>query len=139
MKVFLHIGDTKGFLTDWLNESGEKIKGNEIRAKALAQIDNAVNGSWILRESSITSSDFIKAFAITYKNNSGTINHCPIAHVYGFGYIELNVNREAKMPFEQSKAMFPAYKSIIQPSFIDLIENLATRYNFNISSVIKNI
>lgn len=139
MKVFLHIGDTRGFLTDWLNESGEKITGNEIRAKALEKITNSTNGSWLLRETSIVSSDIIKAFAITYKNIFGVIYHIAIAHVYGFGYIQLDVDREAIMPAEQSNLQFPSYVGIIHPSFIDLLEHVAHANSFLISSVIKNI
>jgi hypothetical protein len=139
MKVFLHIGDTRGFLTDWLNESGEKITGIAIREKALEKIANAVLGSWLLRETSIVSSDFIKAFAITYKNIFGIISHLDIAHVYGFGYIHLNVNRDDIMPEEKSNDMFPKYLGIIHPSFIDLLEHLANENIFFISNVIKNI
>jgi hypothetical protein len=137
MKVFLHIGDTQGFLTDWLNESGEKITGNAIREKALEEITNSINGSWLLRETSIVSSDIIKAFAITCKNIIGEIDHIPIAHVYGFGYIVLNVFRDTVMPAEQSNEMFPKYTGTIYPSFIDLLEHLARVDKFNISNVIK--
>ena len=139
MKVFLHIGDTRGFLTDWLNESGEKITGNAIREKALEKITHSTNGSWLLRECSIVSSDIIKVFAITLKNVIGEIDHIPIAHVYGFGYIELDVERDTVMPAEQSNQLFPKYIGTIHPSFIDLLEYLSRVENFFISSVIKNI
>jgi hypothetical protein len=139
-KVFLHIGDTNGFLTDWLNESGEKITGNAIRAKAFEKITNSPIGSWLLRESSIVSSDIFKVYAITFKNMLGEINHIAIAHVYGFGYIQLHVYRETIMPDEQSKGIFPTYNlESHTPSFIDLLEYLTSKYNFNISNVVKNI
>lgn len=139
-KVFLHIGDTRGFLTDWLNESGEKIIGAAIRTKALERITQSANGSWLLRESSIVSSDIFKAFAITMKNIVGEIDHIPIAHVYGFGYIELYVYRETIMPTEKSKQMFPTYNlESHTPSFIDLLEYLSSKYNFSIGNVVKNI
>ena len=139
MKVFLHIGDTKGFLIDWLNENGEKITGKEIRDNAIAKIATSNNQSWLLRETSIVSSDFIKAYCITYKNVDGEINHTPIAHIYGFGYVILNVNREAVMPNEDSKAIFPNYTGNIHASFIDLLEELVIINKFNIKNVIKNI
>ena len=139
IKVFLHIGDTTGFLTDWTNDNGDKITGKLIRAKALAKIQSASNGSWLLRDCSIIGSNIIKVYAITIKDNVGTIDHIPIAHVYGFGYVELNVSREAIMPDEGSNELFPGYIGINQPSFIDLLEMLALKYQFNISMACKNI
>ena len=139
MKVFLHIGDTTGFLTDWTNADGDKVTGKLIRDQALAKIQSAANGSWLLRECSITGSSMIRVYAITIKNTVGFINHIPIAHVYGFGYIELDVKREAVMPDEGSDQPLPTYIGINQPSFIDLLEMLALKYQFNISLACKNI
>ena len=70
----------------------------------------------------------------------GEIDHIPIAHVYGFGYIELKVNRDTVMPDEKSKEMFPTYNlESHTPSFIDLLEYLSSKYNFNIGNIVKNI
>jgi len=137
LKSFLHIGDTEGFLTDYTGENDMKITGNAIRDMALARINAAGNGSWLLRETSIVSSDFIKAYCITIKNNSGTIDHIPIAHAAGFGYIVLDVHRGAVMPSKDSKVKFPKYVGPIHASFIDLLEHLEQTKQFVISKVLR--
>ena len=137
LKSFLHIGDTEGFLTDYTDDNNEKITGNMIRDMAIARITTAENGSWLLRETSIVSSDFIKAYCITIKNNSGTIDHIPIAHAAGFGYIVPAVSRGTIMPNKDSKLKFPEYTGPIHESFINLLEHLALTKQFVISKVLR--
>ena len=137
LKSFLHIGDTEGFLTDYTDENNMKITGNMIRDMAIARINAADNGSWLLRETSVHSSDFIKAYCITIKTNSGDITHVPIAHAAGFGYIVLDVARGTVMPNKDSKLKFPKYSGMIHASFIDLLEYLALTNQFVISKVLR--
>lgn len=132
MKVFLHMDDS-GFMSDWMD-----VIGLDIRTKALESINASANGSWLLRTGSITDSNIIKARVITLKNNEGTIIHIPIAYVYSFGYIKLDVIRGATMPDEGITGVFPKYTGKIYTSFIDCLENLATIYNFDISKIIHN-
>jgi hypothetical protein len=137
LKSFLHIGDTKGFLTDYTDENDMKITGNAIRDMAIERINAAENGSWLLRETSIVSSDFIKAYCITYKDTDGNISHVPIAHAAGFGYIVPDVARGTVMPNKDSKAKFPKYVGPIHASFIDLLDHLAHHNRFVISKVLR--
>ena len=133
IKVFLHMDDS-GFLSDWLNTTGV-----DIRMMALTAIEESENGSYLLRKSSIVDSDIIKARVITFKDNNGNISHIPIAHVYSFGYIELDVSRSAEMPNEGENKMFPKYVGKVYPSFIDILEGMATKYSFNVSKIIYNV
>jgi hypothetical protein len=133
IKVFLHMDDS-GFLSDWLD-----TVGTDIRTMALTAIETAENESWLLRKSSIVDSDIIKARVITIKDTSGIICHIPIAHVYSFGYIELAVARSATMPNEKENNQFPNYVGKVYPSFIDILEAMATKYKFNVSKIIHNI
>ena len=130
LKVFLHM-DSSGFLTEWV-----ETNGTDIRDKALEKINNADNGSWLLRKSSIIDSDIIKARVITIKNNTGDINHIPIAHVYSFGYIELDVSREYKMPNEGSNNVFPKYVGPVYTSYVDIMDGLSKKYNFTLSELL---
>jgi hypothetical protein len=140
MKSFLHIGDTKGFLTDYTNENDKKIDKGDIRDLALLQINQADNGSWLLRECSFQSSDFIKAYCITLKPlQSNIIQHIAIAHVVGFGYIVLDqAERGAIMPNKDSKGQFPKYNDTICASFIDLLEYISKECSFIMSKVLRN-
>jgi hypothetical protein len=133
MKVFLHMDDS-GFLSDWLDTVGV-----DIRTMALAAIEKSNNGSYLLRKSSIVDSDIIKARVITFKDNNGNLSHTPIAHVYSFGYIELNVGRSATMPNEGENKQFPVYVGKVYPSFIDILEGMAAKYGFDISKIIHNV
>lgn len=132
LKVFLHM-DSSGFLTEWVDTTGI-----DIRTKAIEKINTSENGSWLLRKSSIIDSDIIKARVVTIKNNTGDINHIPIAHVYSFGYIELIVSREDKMPNEGSNNIFPKYYDPIYTSYVDIMYGLSKKYNFILSKIITN-
>lgn len=133
IKVFLHMDDS-GFLSDWLDTTGV-----DIRMMALAAIETSNNGSYLLRKSSIVDSDIIKARVITFKDNNGNISHIPIAHVYSFGYVELDVSRSTEMPNEGENKQFPKYVGKVYPSFIDILEGIATKYSFNVSKIIYNV
>lgn len=133
MKVFLHMDDS-GFLSDWLDTVGQNI-----RTMALTAIEISDNGSYLLRKSSIVDSDIIKARVITYKNTTGIVSHVPIAHVYSLGYIELNVGRSETMPNEGENKPFPKYVGKVYTSFIDILEGMATKYDFDVSKIIHNV
>ena len=133
IKVFLHMDDS-GFLSDWLDTAGL-----DIRTMALGAIETAENGSWLIRKSSIVDSDIIKARVITLKDTSGTVHHIPIAHVYSFGYIELKVCRSDKMPNEGENKQFPNYVGKVYPSFINILEGMALKYNFDVSKIVHNM
>jgi hypothetical protein len=132
LKVFLHPDDH--ILSEW----HDTIAAN-LREKALERIQEAENGSWLLRDSSIKDSDIFHVRVITIKNNDGNICHIPITHAYGFGFFHPNVPREYIMPNIGSGIPFPPiYNNMVYSSFIDMFEHMSQEYKFNKSKMIRN-
>lgn len=126
LKTFLHMDDT-GFLSTF-------VVGipSELRDIAMATINAAPEGSWLIRKASVIDSDVIKARVITYKSLLGEIKNIIIVHIYSYGYCSPQCERNITLPNIGEK--LPSYinKSnqtinfldnvTFYPSFIDCIE-----------------
>ena len=122
MRRDLHIGDA-GILSTW------NVPVLDIRKKAEEKLLQHGVGSWLIRSGSIQSTNTFISQVISYCYDNNSIYPQPIAHVFGFGYILINVIGVARgqlMPDIGNDKSMPAYTHVF-PSFIDLLEHLSTK------------
>jgi hypothetical protein len=98
VQLFAHM-DELNILKKWDHESQ--------RASSATALASAPKGSWLLRQSSVKESDIIIPRALCFKDKrTGLTQHLLIAHIYGFGYVELNgVHSFQQMPYSDGRAI----------------------------------
>ena len=108
VQLFAHM-DELHILKKWDHESQ--------RAASSAALAAAPWGSWLLRRSSVKESNIIIPRALCFKDKrTGLTQHLLIAHIYGFGYVELNgVQSFQQMPYSDGRAI-PS--SIMEPNYM---------------------
>ena len=98
MRQNLHIGDA-GILSSW-----GAINDDSLRDKAIDTLENAEQGSWLIRNASVKSTNLVTIQAISYvvtektESTPARIRHSLIMHVRGFGYAIPEAERNQKMP-----------------------------------------
>ena len=94
----LHIGDA-GILSSW-----GAINDDTLRTKAIETLESAEQGSWLIRNASVKSTNLVTIQAISYvvtektESTPARIRHSLIMHVRGFGYAIPEAERNQKMP-----------------------------------------
>lgn len=130
LKTFLHMDDT-GFLSTF-------VVGNplELREIAMATINAAPEGSWLIRKASVIDSDVMKGRVITYKNFLGDVCNLLVVHIYSYGYVLPSCKRDITLSNigeilpsyendEKQIIKFMTKDTIVYPSFIDCIEAIS--------------
>jgi hypothetical protein len=141
----LHMGDA-GILSSW-----GAINDDTLRSKAIATLDNSKEGSWLIRNASVRSTDLVTVQAISYVvspkvqpvNNApiipAKIHHLLIIHVRGFGYAIVEAASGQKMPDLSTKDIPLPKHDRVYGSFLDVMEWMhTTAYKFKLSNMIVN-
>ena len=142
----LHMGDA-GILSSW-----GAINDDTLRAKAIATLENSEEGSWLIRNASVRSTDLVTIQAISYVvspkvqpvNNApiipAKIHHLLVMHARGFGYAIVEAARGQEMPdFTKKDIPLPKH-DYVYGSFLDVMEWLhKTAYKFKLSNMIVNV
>ena len=134
----LHIGDA-GILSSW-----GAINDDTLRTKAIETLENAEQGSWLIRNASVKSTSLVTIQAISYVTTAKTestpskTRHCLIMHVRGFGYAIPTAERNQKMPDLDTKDIpLPTYDGV-DGSILDILEWLhMNAINFKLSKMIS--
>ena len=113
----LHIGDA-GILSTWTDS---------MRDKAIETLENAPRGSWLIRNSSLKSTDLVTVQAISYVRTERTevpakINHVLIMHARGYGYAIAEAERGQLMPTTTSKDIPLPEHDGTHGSFLEVME-----------------
>jgi len=146
MHECLHMGDA-GILSSW-----GAINDDTLRSKAIATLENSEEGSWLIRNASVRSTDLVTIQAISYvvspkvqpDNNApiipAKINHLLVMHTRGFGYAIVEAARGQEMPdFTKKDIPLPKHDHVYG-SFLDVMEWLhKTAYKFKLSNMIVNV
>lgn len=141
----LHMGDA-GILSSW-----GAINDDTLRSKAIATLENAEEGSWLIRNASVRSTDLVTVQAISYvvspkmqpMNNSpiipAKIRHILVMHTRGFGYAIVAAASGQEMPdFTKKDIPLPTH-DCVYGSFLDVMEWLhKSAYKFKLSNMIVN-
>jgi hypothetical protein len=123
----LHIGDA-GILT-WTDS---------MRDKAIETLENAPRGSWLIRNSSLKSTDLVTVQVISYVRTERTeipakINHVLVMHARGYGYAIAEAERGQLMPSTISKDIPLPEHDGVHGSFLEVMEWLhENAVNFDI-------
>ena len=141
----LHMGDA-GILSSW-----GAINDDTLRSKAIATLENSEEGSWLIRNASVRSTDLATIQAISYvvspkvhpKTDApiipAKIRHLLIMHVRGFGYAIVEAARGQQMPDLTTKDIPLPKHDCVYGSFLDVMEWLHnTAYKFKLSKMIVN-
>jgi len=112
----LHIGDA-GILS-WTDS---------MRDKAIETLENAPRGSWLIRNSSLKSTDLVTVQAISYVRTERTevpakINHVLIMHARGYGYAIAEAERGQLMPTTTSRDIPLPEHDGTHGSFLEVME-----------------
>ena len=125
----LHIGDA-GILSTWTDS---------MRDKAIETLENAPQGSWLIRNSSLKSTDLVTVQAISYVRVEGNIHvptkitHLLVMHVRGYGYAIAEAARGQVMPTTTSKDIPLPEHDGVYGSFLEVMEWLhENAVNFDI-------
>jgi hypothetical protein len=114
----LHIGDA-GILSTWTDS---------MRDKAIETLENAPRGSWLIRNSSLKSTDLVTVQAISYVRTEGTIHvptkisHVLIMHARGYGYAIAEAERGQLMPTTTSRDIPLPEHDGAHGSFLEVME-----------------
>lgn len=123
----LHIGDA-GILS-WTDS---------MRDKAIETLESAPRGSWLIRNSSLKSTDLVTVQAISYVRTERTdvpakISHLLVMHVRGYGYAIAEAERGQLMPTTTSKDIPLPEHDGVHGSFLEVMEWLhENAVNFDI-------
>jgi hypothetical protein len=123
----LHIGDA-GILS-WTDS---------MREKAIETLENAPLGTWLIRNSSLKSTDLVTVQAISYVRTERTeipakISHVLIMHARGYGYAIAEAERGQLMPTTTSKDIPLPEHDGTHGSFLEVMEWLhENAVNFDI-------
>ena len=141
----LHVGDA-GILSSW-----GAINDDTLRSKAIATLENSKEGSWLIRNASVKSTDLVTVQAISYVvspkvqpvNNApiipAKIHHLLVMHVRGFGYAIVEAASGQKMPDLSTKDIPLPKHDRVYGSFLDVMEWMhTTAYKFKLSNMIVN-
>ena len=112
----LHIGDA-GILTTW--------SGDALRAKAIETLESSPQGTWLIRNSSLKSTDLVTIQAISYVREEtvpARISHLLVMHARGFGYAIAEAERGQVMPTTTSKDIPLPVHDGTYGSFLDVME-----------------
>ena len=120
----LHIGDA-GILSTWTDS---------MRDKAIETLESAPRGSWLIRNSSLKSTDLVTVQAISYVRTEGTdvpakISHLLVMHVRGYGYAIAEAERGQLMPTTTSKDIPLPEHDGVHGSFLEVMEWLHENAN----------
>jgi hypothetical protein len=142
----LHMGDA-GILSSW----GMRSMTIRFAAKAIATLENSKEGSWLIRNASVKSTELVTVQAISYVvspkvqpvNNApiipAKIHHLLVMHVRGFGYAIVEAASGQKMPDLSTKDIPLPKHDRVYGSFIDVMEWMhTTAYKFKLSNMIVN-
>ena len=137
MRQNLHIGDA-GILSSW-----GAINDDSLRDKAIETLENAEQGSWLIRNASVKSTSLVTIQAISYvfkkktESTPARIRHSLIMHVRGFGYAIPEAERNQKMPDLDTKDIPLPTHDYVYGSFLDVLEWLhCDAQNFKLSKMI---
>ena len=114
----LHIGDA-GILSTWTDS---------MRDKAIETLENAPLGTWLIRNSSLKSTDLVTVQAISYVRTEGSIHvpvkisHLLVMHVRGYGYAIAEAARGQLMPTTTSKDIPLPDHDGAHGSFLEVME-----------------
>jgi hypothetical protein len=129
----LHIGDA-GILSTWTDS---------MRDKAIETLENAPHGSWLIRNSSLKSTDIVTVQAISYVRRQATIlipakiSHLLVMHVRGYGYAIAEAARGQLLPDSTTKDVPLPEHDGVHGSFIEIMEWLHEHAeNFDITNMI---
>lgn len=141
----LHMGDA-GILSSW-----GAINDDSLRSKAIATLENAEEGSWLIRNASVRSTDLATIQAISYvvspkvhpMNGSpiipAKIHHLLVMHTRGFGYAIAEAVRGQEIPDLSTKDIPLPKHDRVYGSFLDVMEWLhKSAYKFKLSNMIVN-
>ena len=141
----LHMGDA-GILSSW-----GAINDDSLRSRAIATLENSKEGSWLIRNASVKSTNLITIQAISYvvsakiqpKTNApiipAKIRHFLIMHARGFGYAIVEANSGQQMPDLTTKDISLPNHDYVYGSFLDVVEWLhKSACNFKLSNMIVN-
>jgi hypothetical protein len=128
----LHIGDA-GILS-WTDS---------MRDKAIQTLETAPLGAWLLRNSSLKSTDLVTVQAISYVRRQATIlipakiSHLLVMHVRGYGYAIAEAARGQLLPDSTTKDVPLPEHDGAHGSFIEIMEWLHEHAeNFDITNMI---
>jgi len=128
----LHIGDA-GILS-WTDS---------MRDKAIQTLETAPLGAWLLRNSSLKSTDLVTVQAISYVRRQATIlipakiSHLLVMHVRGYGYAIAEAGRGQLLPDSTTKDVPLPEHDGVHGSFIEIMEWLHEHAeNFDITNMI---
>lgn len=128
----LHIGDA-GILS-WTDS---------MRDKAIQTLESAPLGAWLLRNSSLKSTDLVTVQAISYVRRQATIlipakiSHLLVMHVRGYGYAIAEAARGQLLPDSTTKDVPLPEHDGVHGSFIEIMEWLHEHAeNFDITNMI---
>jgi len=117
-------------LIDWDLSSDFRL-----REKAMAIINSAPVGSWLVRRSSVKEKEHVKIRVITCRVKEEIGNYL-LAHINGFGYVLTNSIQGSSMPSlgenKTIKISIPFY------SLPDLLDYMKTYEKIDLNSIIKN-
>jgi hypothetical protein len=140
----LHIGDA-GILSSW-----GAINDDTLRTKAIETLESAEQGSWLIRNASVKSTNLVTIQAISYvvtpkiqtcseplTITPAKIRHLLVMHVRGFGYAIAEAERNQRMPDLDTKDTPLPKHDCVYGSFLDVLDWLhSDAYNFNLSKMI---
>jgi len=135
----LHIGDA-GILSTWTDS---------MREKAIETLENAPLGSWLIRNSSLKSTDLVTVQAISYVRTEGStrmyrnshepehssihipakISHLLVMHVRGYGYAIAEAGRGQQLPDSTTKDIPLPDHDGVHGSFLEIMEWLNENAN----------
>ncbi len=117
----LHIGDA-GILSTWTDS---------MREKAIETLEKAPLGSWLIRNSSLKSTDLVTVQAISYVRTQIPlkITHLLVMHVRGYGYAIAEAGRGQQLPdFNTKDVPLPDHDGV-HGSFLEIMEWLNENAN----------
>jgi hypothetical protein len=128
----MHVGDAK-ILTTW--------DGENLREKAIQYLSTAAAGTWLIRNSSVKSTELVTIQAISFVASAGVppvpakIINILIMHCRGYGYTIIQPERGQIMPDLNNGVALPAHHDVFG-SFIDVMNWIHTNVKtFNISEM----
>jgi len=117
----LHIGDA-GILSTWTDS---------MREKAIETLEKAPLGSWLIRNSSLKSTDLVTVQAISYVRTQIPlkITHLLVMHVRGYGYAIAEAGRGQQLPDSTTKDIPLPDHDGVHGSFLEIMEWLNENAN----------
>lgn len=111
----LHIGDA-GILSTW--------SGAVQREKAFDTLENAPQGSWLIRNSSLSGTDLVtlQVISFVFSTSPVVIQHLLLMHVRGYGYSIAEAERGQAMPTTTSKHIPLPEHHTVHGSFLEVME-----------------